>query len=453
VTKRIIGGFLAVLAVVLAGVVIPLGIIVTTQQAEDFTDQIRRAAQAIGAIAEERLDDHAPATGLQAVLDRFAADGYSAVVLDDTGRAVAHAGAPIPATALRAARSGGVLPAPGDAIAVAAPVGDAGRQLGHVVVMRDSTPLDERRRGLWMMLAAAAFASLGLGALVAVLISRWIARPLTELAGAAHSVGRADRWLRADEHAGPTQVRDVAAAFNTMADRVAELLQLQQDMTAEVSHQLRTPLAALRLRLELHRDELPQGPAAADITAMIDEIGRLSRLLGGLLAVARAEATAPSPALIDPGSVAADRVAAWEPIAADKRVDLLIDATPTVVATTSGYLEQILDNLLDNAIEASPPGGSVSITITTNSTGSAVTICDAGPGMSGEQRVEALGRWASDRVGDGGTGLGLAIVQRLVEADHGTVQLDESPAGGLRVRVHYPRTDRPIPATDGASTG
>jgi signal transduction histidine kinase len=73
--------------------------------------------------------------------------------------------------------------------------------------------------------------------------------------------------------------------------------------------------------------------------------------------------------------------------------------------------------------------------------------------MSGEQRVEALGRWASDRVGDGGTGLGLAIVQRLVEADHGTVQLDESPAGGLRVRVHYPRTDRPIPATDGASTG
>jgi signal transduction histidine kinase len=451
VTGRIIAGFLGVLAVVLAGVVIPLGIIVTTQQREDFIDQIGRAARTIAAVGEEHLDDHAPATGLQVVLDRFAADGYSAVVLDAGGRSVAHAGTAIPVAAIRALETRVSL-ALDDSIAGAASIGDGKRQLGRVVVVRDSGSLEQRNRALWLNLTVAALATLTLGALVALLISRWITRPLRNLAGAAHLVGRSELLVRADARTGPAQVREVAGAFNTMADRVAKLLTMQQEMTAEVSHQLRTPLAALRLRMELHRDELPDGQAATDITAMIDETSRLARLLDGLLAVARAEATSASPVPTDPGRIAADRVAAWQPIAADKQVGLLIDSAPTVVATTSGYLEQVLDNLLDNAIEASPPGGTVTITIRAAEARVVLTVSDAGQGMSPEQRAEALRRWTTDRVGDGGVGLGLAIVKRLVEADHGTLDLDVSPAGGLQVRVEFPRSDEVLPSNGAAST-
>jgi signal transduction histidine kinase len=438
VTGRIVTGFLGVLVAVLIAVVIPLGIIVTRQQAADFADQTDRAAQAISAVAEEHLDDHASATGMQNALDRFAADGYGTVVLDAAGRSIARAGLPVPAAVTRAARTKVTLPQPPDLLAVTAPIGDTGRSFGLIVLVHDTSTLDHRRSELWIALTGAAVVTFALGAAVAWLLSRWIARPLTNLVRAAHGVGRNDRPVRADEHSGPAQVRDLATAFNTMTNRVGALLTTQRDMTAEVSHQLRTPLAALRLRLELHRDELPDS-RSADITAMIDEIGRLTRLLDGLLAVARAEATSASPTRTDPSVIAAERVAAWQPVAADQQIELAIDAAPATADITPGYLEQILDNLLDNAIAASPPGSRVVLAIRQTDSGAVITVRDSGPGMSAEQQTQALHRWTTDRAGNGGTGLGLAVVRRLVEADHGTLTLDRAPAGGLQVEIRFPR--------------
>ncbi len=437
-TGRIVTGFLAVLAAVLIAVVIPLGIIITRQQAADFADQTKRVAQAISAVAEEHLDDHAATTGTQNTMNRFAADGYSTVVLDAAGGPIARAGHPVPVAVIRAARTGTKIPQPPDHLAVTAPIGDAGRSFGQVVLMHDTTTLDQRRDDLWTALTGAAAATFALGAVVAWLLSRWIARPLTNLAGAAHGVGRNDQRVRADPTSGPTQVRELAAAFNAMAARVDALLSTQRDMTAEVSHQLRTPLAALRLRLELHRDELPDA-RSADITAMIEEIGRLTRLLDGLLAVARAEATSASPARTDPSAVAAERVAAWEPVAADQQIELTLDAAPSAADITPGYLEQILDNLLDNAIAASPHGSRVVLAVRQTDSGAVVTVRDSGPGMSPEQRAQALHRWTTDRAGNGGMGLGLAVVRRLAEADHGTLTLGPAPAGGLQVEIRFPR--------------
>ena len=451
-TGRIVTGFLGVLAAVLIAVVIPLGVIVTRQQAADFTDQTNRVAQAISAVAEEHLDDHAAAAGMRTALDRFAADGYSTVVLDAAGRSIASAGHPVPASVIRATGVRSPLPQAADVLAVSAPIGDAGRPLGRVVLVHDTSTLDHRRDELWAALTGAAVATFALGALVAWLLSRWIARPLTNLAGAAHGIGRSDRRARADETSGPAQVRDVAAAFNTMADRVGALLTTQRDMTAEVSHQLRTPLAALRLRLELHRDELPDS-RTADITAMIEETGRLTRLLDGLLAVARAEATSASPAPTDPSLTAEERVAAWEPVAADQQIELTLDAAPTSADITPGYLEQILDNLLDNAIAASPPGGRVVLAVRQTDSGAVVTVRDSGPGMSPEQRTQALHRWTTDRAGNGGTGLGLAIVRRLVEADHGTLDLGETPTGGLQVEIRFPPPGRSTALRAAATEG
>jgi DNA-binding response OmpR family regulator len=110
VTSRIVASFLAVLAAVLVAVVIPLGLIVTAQQARDFTDQVDRVALTVGALAEEHLDDRAPVSVLKRVLDRLADDGYRIAVLDSRGEVVAHAGLTIPAATLQAAAAGAQIP-------------------------------------------------------------------------------------------------------------------------------------------------------------------------------------------------------------------------------------------------------------------------------------------------------------------------------------------------------
>ena len=436
-TGRILAGFLGVLVVVIVAVVVPLGLIVTTQQASDFRAGARSAARAIAAVAEEHLDDTAPVTGLDAAVARSVSDGDSVAVVDSTGHVVALGGATVPPQVIAAARAGRPLPAADDAVVAGAPVGDAKRVFGRVVLLRDRQPLDHRQTVLWTTLLGAAAVTLVAGGLVGWSLSRWIAKPLTALSAAAGAIGRGDVSARADEATGPPRVREVAGAFNEMAARVTSLLEAQRGMNADVSHQLRTPLTALRLRLELLASEVAD-PFAEEAAAMIEETNRLSRLVDGLLAVARAEAAPPAPEPADVAELAAARVDAWQPLAAERGVDLTLDASSAVAAVTPGHVEQILDNLLDNAIEAVPRGQRISVEVRPSAEGVALCVADSGPGMPPEQRARALDRYTTDRAGEGGTGLGLAIVTRLVTADHGHVALEETAGGGLTVHIELP---------------
>lgn len=437
-TRRILGGFLGVLTIVILAVVVPLGLMVTGQQADDFRSSAHNAASAISAVAEEHLDHNAARAGLRTVLARFTAGGDRVVVLDSAGRVVAHSGGIVPAAVRSAVRAGRPLPPVPDAVTVSAPVGDADRRLGVAVLVRSSDPLDHRQAVLWATLATAVGTTLLVGALVGFSLSRWIGRPLSSLAAAAHSIGGGELTPRADERAGPPQVREVAGAFNEMADRVATLLEVQRGMTAEVSHQLRTPLAALRLRLELLASEV-DSDSADDVLAMVDEANRLSRLVDGLLAVSRAEATQPAPEPINVRELAEARLEAWLPVAGERGVRLLLDARDAAAAATPGHLEQILDNLLDNALEAVPEGGQVRVAVRTAASGVTLSVADNGPGMTPQRRAHALDRFVTDRAGRGGTGLGLAVVQRLVSADHGSAALSETPGGGLTVDITLPQ--------------
>ena len=109
---------------------------------------------------------------------------------------------------------------------------------------------------------------------------------------------------------------------------------------------------------------------------------------------------------------------------------------------TPGHLEQILDNLLANALDALPPDGTVRLEVDTVAATTSVRVIDDGPGMSAELRTRAFDRFVSDRHAAGGTGLGLAIVGRLVAGDHGTAELSETRGGGLTVDVRLPATTR-----------
>jgi signal transduction histidine kinase len=436
-TGRILAGFLGVLMVVIVAVVVPLGLVVSSQQSSDFRAAVHDADRAVAAVAEEHLDDNAPLAGLHTVVQRFVAGGDRIAVLDAKGRLIAHGGSPIPAAVSAAALDGRPLPNVDGTVAEAIPIGDADRHLGVAVLVRDAGPLENRHAVLWTTLALAGAGTVVVGGVIGWLLGRWITRPLASLVDAAHSIGAGQHTARAADDVGPVQVREVGAAFNDMADRVASLLEVQRGMTADVSHQLRTPLAALRLRLELLAGEL-EGDRRDDVAAMIDETNRLARLVDGLLAVARAEATAPAPASVDLAALAAARVDAWRPVAAERGLELHLVAAHAVGWATPGHPEQVLDNLLDNAIEAASNGGQIAVCVSSDARSAKLSVADDGPGMTADQRAHALNRFVTDRGTRGSAGLGLAIVNRLVSADHGELAFDETPGGGLTVTVIYP---------------
>jgi signal transduction histidine kinase len=218
-----------------------------------------------------------------------------------------------------------------------------------------------------------------------------------------------------------------------MAGRLESLVHGNRAAMADVSHQLRTPLAALRLRLDvLSQDTDPA--TAEELAGAQGEIARLSHLVDGLLAVARAESVVPEPASIRADEVIKDRVAAWRPVAEEREVELSYpDSGPVWAMAGPGHLEQVLDNLLANALDAVPAGGQVRISAAEDPAGVTVVVADNGPGMSARHQEMAFRRFFSHT--PGGAGLGLAIVHRLVTANGGSAELSDTPGGGLTITL------------------
>jgi signal transduction histidine kinase len=216
---------------------------------------------------------------------------------------------------------------------------------------------------------------------------------------------------------------------------------------ADVSHQLRTPLAALRLRLDVLSQDSDLD-TAEELAGAQDEIARLSHLVDGLLALARAENVLVEPVSVRVDEVIRDRAAAWRPVAEERGVELRPSANGAVPAMLGeGHLEQILDNLLANALDAVPAGGHVQVSAAAGTGGARVVVADDGPGMTPHQQELAFRRFVSST--PGGAGLGLAIVHRLVTSNGGSAGLSDTPGGGLTVTVTLP-AERPDRARRGA---
>jgi signal transduction histidine kinase len=326
-----------------------------------------------------------------------------------------------------------------------------GQQIGTVVLERPTGPLNQNIDNLWLYLIVLAGAALAAAVLVAIYLARWVSRPLARLDAAAGKIADGDLTVRARAGYGPPELRRMAATFNMMAGRLEALVHGHRAMLADASHQLRTPLTALRLRLDLLATDASPS-TAAELAGAQEEIARLSRLVDGLLATARAEAMTEQLETIDVIEAVAERVAAWQPVADGHDVKLIaeVSADPgrdaaagrPMVALGAGHLEQILDNLIDNAIDAltepnaGPAGGSVRISAAGTETGTLLTVADDGPGMTAQERSRAFLRYTTGS--QNGTGLGLAIVHRLVTANGGAIRLADTPGGGLTVEVDLP---------------
>lgn len=431
---------IALIGALLVSTVVPLGVLITGRESASFRQNTVLSARALAGLAEETLTDHRVTPALTAYISSARRAGRQVWVYDAAGRLVAGTG-----NGGRPSSPGSRPPAPARGGTTAVEAHDelrvtvsvqsvvGGPPAGTVVLARSTSELDERLRVLWAWLSLVAAAGLLAGAVVAMAFTRWVSRPLSALDAAAQQLGSGALDTRSEAAHGPPEVRRLAGNFNTMAGRLEALVHGNRAMMADVSHQLRTPLAALRLRLDVLAQDADRA-TAAELAGAQEEVARLSRLVDGLLAVARAENVVGEPVPVAVGEVISDRVTAWRPVAEERGVALTAACQgPARASLGDGHLEQIMDNLLANALDAVPPGGHVRVSAEASGQRARVIVADDGPGMSSAQQRTAFRRFASTT--PGGAGLGLAIVHRLVTSNGGSAALSDTPGGGLTVTL------------------
>jgi signal transduction histidine kinase len=455
VSRRFLATYVALAVVVLAALEIPLGIEYRRSERRDLTGRIERDALTMATFAEGTLERglKTPPAALVRVAKRYQRNpGGRVVIVDGAGLALLDTHPPFPgrrsfasrpefAAALEGAIASGTRHSNtlrANLIYVAVPVASGGRVRGAVRITYPTSTLDTRVRRYWLLLAAIGGVVLAAATVVGLRFARTLTEPLSALEQTAAAVGGGDLRARAPADSGPPEVRALAAEFNETVARLDTLLRSQKEFVADASHQLRTPLAALQLQLE----NLERGVAAGrrpNFQPALTEVTRLARLVDGLLTLARADAARSHPTPVDLAAVVRTRVDAWSVEAAARAV-LLDDRLPErlVAYATAGSVEQVLDNLISNALAVSQPGQTITIAGSPSGPEVILHVRDEGPGMTAEQRSRAFDRfWRAGPPG-GGTGLGLAIVHRLVTADGGTVELREAADVGLDVVITLP---------------
>ncbi|KQM37006.1 HAMP domain-containing sensor histidine kinase [Microbacterium sp. Leaf203] len=401
-------------------------------------------------------------SSLQTYVDRFhAVYGEAVLVLDESGDAVASAGGLSPDVDVRSIAGAAsraipqvslprVTPWAPDTALVAVPVIAAGDlSTGVVVIEVDLARAKADVGAAWALVAVVGFLLLSALMGASLLWTRWILRPVRALdsAVAALTAHREPVPLRPT---GPPELRRLSRAFTTMTDEVENTLEQQRGFVADASHQLRTPLAAIRLRV----DSIPRDPDAADDLAAVDhDLDRLEHTVERMLTLANAEHRASASrqgydAARDEGAERECRVSAselgdlhrWR---LDEAGVTLEDADDTVVAVPCGRadLDEMVQVLLDNAANYAGRGARVGLTLDDDGEGVTLRVDDSGAHLA-DADLESMGTrfWrAGAHRSTPGTGLGLAIVAELMRAAGGTLHLERSARGGLAARLEWRR--------------
>jgi signal transduction histidine kinase len=491
--RRLLWSYLSITALVLVVLVIPLGVSYANSVERRLTSDIQHDAFALAIRTQAPLDsaatDPASVERLEALTREYhASAGGRVLIVDAQGRAIAdsdrttdgHASegpagvgtgrdfsnrAEI-ASALDGSQVSGIRSSRTlgeDLLYVALPIGSAEGIQGAVRITYPASVVGDRIREMWLLLAATAGVVLGIVFLASLLLARSMTRPLGELRSAAGRLGAGDLAVRAEVPKGPAELTELAESFNTTAARLEQLVNAQRGFVADASHQLRTPLAALRLRLEILEADV-DGAVADDLDGALAEVERLSRLVDALLALARTEHAVSEPVPVSLAAIVGGRCDAWDAFAAERhvRIESSIVGAPYARATP-GRLEQVVDNLLNNALEVAPADSVVRLEASSRGGIARIVVSDQGPGMSADERARAFDRfWQSSvarREGrpNGHFGLGLAIVRELVVGDGGDIILRSVQPHGLEVSVELRPAVMPraaaAPPTPGAKQG
>jgi signal transduction histidine kinase len=321
---------------------------------------------------------------------------------------------------------------------VTVPVVDRGTVVGAIRVSESLAEVNARVHRTWLGLAVIGVIVVAAGLGLAWVLATSVTKPVRKLERAAVDLGRGDLRSRA-EVAGPEEIKTLAGSFNGMAERLSASLTSQRDFTANASHQLRTPLTGLKLRLESIEHE--GGRAADEAHKAGTEADRLSQLVDDLLALEAASTGSPTAGTrIDLSECVRAAGERWsEAVARSGRVLHVGDSDHAFTVAEDRDIADILDNLIENAIRYSPEGAEIRAEAGGRDGKSFVAVSDTGPGIPPEERervFERFFRGTHGRSTGSGTGLGLAIVEELARRWAGEVHLAERPS--MCVEISFP---------------
>jgi signal transduction histidine kinase len=433
----------------------------TNKLANSRNDHLDRfAAFALQAFLDK---DHADLADLAAEVHNYHdlyGDGVIVVNVDRTPRVQAGLSPTDPDVAAAIALAlknqpmtsmGDLRPWSSDPVLLARPIG-TDRVYGAVVLRSSVRNAAADIAATWLMILLIALATTAGCCLLAVWLARWVLRPLAELERGVLAVAAGQRDARIDEHHGPPELRVLANSFNRMSEAVAESAAQQRRLVADASHELRSPIARLRLPVDSLAEHVTNGGHEA-YRRIMAEVEELESLSSSLLELANADRIATE--LAAGGGVGADvndscdatellveRREAWLPAAehAGIQLDGPDSTLPIRLNCPETELKQVLDAGIDNAIRYAGAGSQVRLDCTAVSGHGRVAIVDNGHGLSPQELPKATTRFWRSRHHhtETGSGLGLAIAERLVTARGGTLAVRANSPRGLVVECVLP---------------
>ena len=417
--RQLIVSYVLLVAVALTAFTVPVAFTLTAQLRGDTEQSVEREAKTMALLLSGDADS-------RAALDRM----IVAYAQETPGTAEV-----LPAAQAKTATHWG-----DGELEVTAPAQRDGRTVGAVRITYPTSDLTHRLIQIWGFRAILALAVLAVAAGLGAIVARRLTRPLRQLNDMASKFSDGDLTARSPV-TGPHETQTLAKTLNQGAERLDTLIASQRIFVADASHQLRTPLTALRLSLDNIADGVDDEFVQEDVEQATAEVVRMSRLVNGLLVLARAEAKVTAAEPLPLREIVAERLSVWRPAADERGVEIalggsVVDGRPLVLASP-GHLEQVLDNVLSNALEVSPDGATITVRSELRGDEVELTLTDEGPGMSDPDKSRAFDRfWRGQGLtGRTGSGLGLAVVRQLVTDDGGTVTLRDAPGSGLSVVI------------------
>ena len=427
---------LAFAAVALAAIALLAGLTAVFAAADVSSLAGRQRSDLTGAIAAAagsawaRNDSWAEAS-LVPVLDLAARVGADAEIRDQAGRVVA-------------ASSGFAARASSPQLSKAVVVD--GQRVGVAVVRFTGTGLAAASNTLQTALLRAIAGAAGLAAVLALLtglgVARRITRPVGKLIAVTRAMGRGNRSARVGPIPAPGELRELATAFDQMADTLDRQEQLRRALVADVAHELRTPVAVLQAGHEALLDGVAE-PTPDQLASLRDEVLRLARMVGDLQTLAAAEAAALSLALsrcdlADVAAAAADSLAGRfdsSGITLERRL------APAEVFADPGRLHQVITNLLTNALKFTPADGRVTVRTGLAGRSAVLEVTDTGIGIPADELPHIFDRFwrgqQAERVS--GSGIGLSVAAELARAHGGHLAASSQPGHGTQMTLTLPR--------------
>lgn len=456
-TRRLLIGYVTITLFVAAVLAIPFGLFFAARQRERFTVALERDATVLAAFYEDALQEGLTASP-EPGLAYAAQSGARVVVTNQAGITLVDSGGGPPRDfssrpevqeALSGRRSSGSRHSntlDTDLFYVAVPVASGDNVFGSVRLTFPTAEVDRQIHRFWFGLGVVALIAMAGTVTIGVVVSRSVTRPIRELQVGANAIAGGDFTVQIDAADAPAELWTLAGVFNQMTAKVGQMLESQHAFVGDASHQLRTPLTALRLRLENLGTGITES-VRDDYEAVIGELERMSALVDQLLELSRSSEGGERTETVDLRDAIKRRTSLWEAAAEEsgKTITADVNNAPVEVSTVPGAVDQILDNLVDNALRHTPRGTAVRIVLEPDGPFHVMHVIDAGPGLSPEERDRVFDRFWRGQTDTNGTGLGMAIVKHLTERSGGTVGVDAAADGGLDVAVRLPA--EPVPGS------